>query len=242
MVYERIRSKMAAGKKQLAILIDPDKADDGRLREIVRISALAGVDMFFVGGSLLTADTMAHCMAELRRQCDIPVVLFPGNAMQVHPGADALLFLSLISGRNAEMLIGKHVVAAPYVKAAQLEVIPTGYLLIDGGKTTAVHYMTHSLPIPSDKPDIAACTVLAGEMLGLKMMYLEAGSGALHAVPVAMVEAVRKQTRLPLIVGGGLRTPADARSRWQAGADVLVVGTAAEEQSGVIAAMAAARD
>lgn len=242
MVYERIRSKMAAGKKQLAILIDPDKADDGRLREIVRISALAGVDMFFVGGSLLTADTMAHCMAELRRQCDIPVVLFPGNAMQVHPGADALLFLSLISGRNAEMLIGKHVVAAPYVKAAQLEVIPTGYLLIDGGKTTAVQYMTHSLPIPSDKPDIAACTVLAGEMLGLKMMYLEAGSGALHAVPVAMVEAVRKQTRLPLIVGGGLRTPADARSRWQAGADVLVVGTAAEEQSGVIAAMAAARD
>ena len=238
MVYQGIINSVSQGKKQLAVLIDPDKANDGLLKEIIQTSLQSGVDYFFVGGSLLTTDNMARCIVELKTQRDIPVVLFPGNTMQVQAGADAILFLSLISGRNPEMLIGKHVIAAPYVKAAALEVIPTGYMLIESGKATAVQYMSHSLPIPSDKVDIAACTALAGEMLGLKMIYLEAGSGAQNTVPCEMVTEVRKQIKLPIIVGGGIRTPETARQLWHAGADILVLGTAVEKSNGIIAEIA----
>lgn len=242
MVYEQICEKRIAGRKQLAILIDPDKAVLSELPQLIRIGAEAGIDYFFIGGSLITSDNMTQCMAEIRRHCSIPLVLFPGSTLQVQPGADAILFLSLISGRNAEMLIGKHVVAAPYVKAAGLEVIPTGYLLVDGGKPTAVQYMTHSLPIPSDKPGIAVCTAMAGEMLGLRAIYLEAGSGALQTVPSDMVAAVRSSVQVPLIVGGGIHDAETARCLWAAGADMLVVGTAAEQDSSLIRSIAAARD
>lgn len=241
MLYQKILNNQSAGRKQLAILIDPDKAEPAQLDETIRIALSSGVDFFFTGGSLLTADRMERCIAALKTQQEIPVVIFPGNTLQVHPGADAILFLSLISGRNPEMLIGKHVIAAPFVKAAGLEVIPTGYMLIEGGKTTSVQYITHSHPIPADKAEIAACTAMAGEMLGLKMIYLEAGSGALTPVSCEMVASVRKQTAVPLIVGGGIRNPETARQLWDAGADMLVVGTAIERDPSLVTAIARQR-
>ncbi|MEM9025002.1 MAG: geranylgeranylglyceryl/heptaprenylglyceryl phosphate synthase, partial [Bacteroidota bacterium] len=156
-------------------------------------------------------------------------------------GADAILLLSLISGRNAELLIGHHVVAAPYLKASGLEVLPTGYILVDGGRPTTASYMSHTTPVPSDKKDVAACTALAGEMLGLRMIYLDAGSGALQPVPPAMIRAVQAQVQVPVIVGGGVTNAEQARQAYEAGADVLVVGTAAEKDVQVIREIGASR-
>jgi putative glycerol-1-phosphate prenyltransferase len=242
MLYKKITENISQNKKQLAVLIDPEKAKDAGLKETIRIAKECSVDFFFVGGSLLMSDNMDQCIAEIKAQCDIPVILFPGNALQVNPKADAILFLSLISGRNPDMLVGKHVIAAPYIKAAGLEVIPTGYMLIESGTSTAVEYMSHTIPIPSGKSDIAVCTAMAGEMLGLKMIYLEAGSGAQVPVPCEMVAAVRQQIKLPLIVGGGIRTAEPARQLWDAGADILVVGTAIEQNAGMVAELAQQRN
>lgn len=240
MLYSKIIEASNLGKKQFALLIDPDKPDLTRLAETAAIAQQSNVDLFFIGGSLLTSDKLEQCISVLKAHSNIPVVLFPGNTMQIHKSADAILFLSLISGRNPEMLIGKHVIAAPYIKEAGLEVIPTGYMLIDSGKPTAALYMSNSQPIPSDKNDIASCTALAGEMLGLKMIYLEAGSGAMHPVPCEMVTAVRQQISLPLIVGGGIRTPETALALCNAGADILVVGTAIESNTTLIPSIATA--
>ena len=179
-------------------------------------------------------------LSDIRRQCDIPLVLFPGNSFQLSWRADAILFLSLISGRNPELLIGQHVVAAPFLKMSPLEIISTGYILVDGGVTTAVQYMSNTYPIPAHKDDIAVCTALAGEMLGLKMMYLEAGSGAIRPVSESMIEAVRGAVSVPLLVGGGIRTPEKAAAKLRAGADVVVIGNAIEQDPGLIREMAAA--
>ncbi len=233
-MYKQITTAINQGKKQIALLVDPDRPDLKNLANTAKLAMQSNVDLFFVGGSLLTSDRLEQCIAVLKDHSGIPVVLFPGNTMQIHKSADAILFLSLISGRNPEMLIGKHVIAAPYIKEAGLEVIPTGYMIIDSGKPTTALYMSNSIPIPSDKNDIAACTAMAGEMLGLKMIYLEAGSGALHPVPCEMVAAVRKEIQLPLIVGGGIRTPETAQALCDAGADILVVGNAIEENPALI--------
>lgn len=212
----------------MAVLIDPDKQTEQELQAFAKQLAKASVDFVFVGGSLLMADRMKSCVQTLKSVLDIPVVIFPGNEIQIVPQADALLFLSLISGRNPEMLIGKHVVSAPLLKQSHVEVIPTGYILIDGGRPTSVVYMSNTAPIPYDKNDIAACTALAGEMLGLKLIYLEAGSGALHNVSSTMIQAVKQQISVPLIVGGGIRDVETARIVCEAGADVIVIGTALE--------------
>jgi putative glycerol-1-phosphate prenyltransferase len=177
-----------------------------------------------VGGSLLTSDTLYHCVRTLKENSNIPVVLFPGNTYQIARNADAMLFLSLISGRNPEMLIGMHVLAAPYIKLAGLETIPTGYMLIDSGKPTAVTYMSNSFPIPNDKKDIAACTAMAGEMLGLKLIYMDAGSGADKTIPEDMIRFVKDSIDVPLVVGGGIKSPEQLQSILDAGADVAVVG------------------
>ncbi|HQP15927.1 MAG TPA: geranylgeranylglyceryl/heptaprenylglyceryl phosphate synthase, partial [Bacteroidales bacterium] len=168
-VYDQIMQKVAGGQKQLSILIDPDNMPQAQVKNIAEAAADAGIDYFFIGGSLITNDNLDKSIETLKRFSSIPVVIFPGNTMQINSRADALLFLSLISGRNAEMLIGKHVIAAPYIRNAKLEVISTGYMLIESGKPTSVAYMSNSLPIPRDKDDIAVCTAMAGEMLGLKM-------------------------------------------------------------------------
>lgn len=211
-------------QKQLAVLIDPDKLSDDQFAEISKISGEAGVNFLFVGGSLLTSDTLFRCIRTLKENSDIPVVLFPGNTYQVSRNADAMLFLSLISGRNPDMLIGMHVIAAPYVKLSGLETIPTGYMLIDSGKPTSVTYMSNSMPIPRDKKDIAACTAMAGEMLGLRLIYMDAGSGADAPISEEMISFVKGSIEAPLIVGGGVRNPEIAEKMFNAGADTIVIG------------------
>jgi putative glycerol-1-phosphate prenyltransferase len=221
-------------KKQLAVLVDPDKQSDDEHRKIARLGQDAGVDFFFVGGSLLTSDSLYHCIRILKENSNIPVVLFPGNTYQVSRNADAMLFLSLISGRNPDMLIGMHVIAAPYIKLSGIETVPTGYMLIDSGKPTSVSYMSNSFPIPNDKKDIAACTAMAGEMLGLRLIFMDAGSGAKIPVPLDMIRFVKDSIGVPLLVGGGLRTPEDVRQTLRAGADIVVVGNRFEENPELI--------
>ena len=228
-------------RKRLAVLIDPDKHSDESLAALVGIADTSKADCFLVGGSLLVRDRQERTIAAIRSLSRIPVLLFPGSDLQLSPNADGILLLSLISGRNPDLLIGRHVVAAPYLKASGLEVIPVGYMLIGTGTATTVAYMSNTLPIPAEKADIAACTAMAGEMLGLRALYLEAGSGAQHPVPQALISKVRAATALPLIVGGGITTPEQARNAYEAGAGMVVVGNAAERDPSVIAAIARAR-
>lgn len=240
LVYNTIVEKMNAGRKQLAVLIDPDKTEDASLQSLLKYSVDAGVDYFFVGGSLLINNRMDECIKILKQANNIPVVLFPGNTLQMSWKADAILFLSLISGRNAEMLIGRHVISAPYLKLSPLQVIPTGYMLIESGRPTAVSYMSNSDPIPADKDDIAMCTAMAGEMLGLKLIFMDAGSGAINPVSNQMISHVKQSIGVPLIVGGGIRTPEKAAETASAGADVIVIGNAAEKDPALVAEIAAA--
>ncbi|MFA5419259.1 MAG: geranylgeranylglyceryl/heptaprenylglyceryl phosphate synthase [Bacteroidales bacterium] len=221
-------------KKQLAVLIDPDKLSQDQLIETAKLSQQAGVDFLFVGGSLMTSDMLFHCIRILKENSTIPVILFPGNSYQITRNADAMLFLSLISGRNADMLIGMHVLSAPYIKLAGLETISTGYMLIDSGKPTSVTYMSNSFPIPNDKNDIAACTAMAGEMLGMQTIFMDAGSGALRTVPEQMISFVKGSIGVPLIIGGGIRTPETAKNILNAGADIIVVGNRFEEDPKLI--------
>lgn len=221
-------------RKQLAVLVDPDKQTIKETERTARCAADAGVDYFFVGGSLLVNNQLEECVKTLKENSQIPVVLFPGNTMQMSWKADAILFLSLISGRNAEMLIGRHVIAAPYLRMSPLEVISCGYMLVESGKTTAVQYMSNTMPIPADKLDIAICTAIAGEMLGLKLLYLEAGSGARQCVPTEMIEQVKQSITIPLIVGGGINTVEKTSSACKSGADIIVVGTAFEQNPNLI--------
>jgi putative glycerol-1-phosphate prenyltransferase len=237
-IYQDILNKSGSGKKQLAVLVDPDKLINRDVENIALNSARSGVDYFFVGGSLLVNNEFDQCIKTLKANSEIPVILFPGNTMQMSWKADAILFLSLISGRNAEMLIGRHVIAAPHLKMSPLEIISCGYMLIESGKSTAVQYMSNTVPIPSDKLDIAICTAMAGEMLGLKLIYLEAGSGAQQCVPLEMIRQVKENINIPLLTGGGIRTPESASEAAKAGADIIVVGTAFEKNSGLIDEMA----
>ena len=196
------------------------------------------VDFFFVGGSLVVTDTLDSMVATIKKHCSIPVVLFPGSPDQITPKADALLYLSLISGRNSELLIGQHVISAPFVKQSGLEIIPVGYMLIDGGSPTTVSYISNTNPIPANKNDIAICTAMAGEMLGLKLIYMDAGSGASKAISTTMIKEVAKHIQIPLVVGGGITTPEKAMENCQAGADIIVVGNAAEKDPVLITAIA----
>lgn len=228
-MLELLRQRNQSGKKSLAVLIDPDKADDAsRLKHLVHLANENLVDFFFVGGSLITTTNLSEVIRLIKEEADIPVVLFPGSPLQIDPAADAILFLSLISGRNADLLIGQHVQAAPILKNSRMEVLPTGYMLVSSGKTTSVAYISNTTPIPEDKYSLAACTALAGEMLGLQLIYLDAGSGAEREISPRMVSAVRKSVGLPLIVGGGISTPQKALAALEAGADTIVVGNALE--------------
>ncbi len=221
-------------KKQLAVLIDPDKLSQDKLVSISKIAKDAKVDFLFVGGSLLTSDSLFHCVRTLKENSEIPVILFPGNSYQISRNADAMLFLSLISGRNPDMLIGMHVLSAPYIKMAGLETIPTGYMLIDSGKPTSVSYMSNSFPIPYDKKDIAACTAMAGEMLGLKIIFMDAGSGAQNTISEEMISFVKGSVDIPLIIGGGIKTADTLSSVLNAGADIVVVGNLFEKNPDLI--------
>jgi putative glycerol-1-phosphate prenyltransferase len=224
--------------KKIAVLVDPDKPTDEQIIQIAKRSQESGVDFFFVGGSLLTNDNLDSCIKLLKIHAKIPVILFPGNTNQLSNKADGFLFLSLISGRNAEMLIGRHVIAAPYLKLSGLEILPTGYMLIDSGKPTSVSYMSNTVPIPNDKFDIAICTAMAGKMLGMKLIFLEGGSGAERSVSDEMIKMVHGSINIPLIVGGGIRTPERAAQCARAGADVIVIGNALEKEPGLLSQFA----
>lgn len=225
-IYNRLSD---TSKKKFVVLIDPDKPTDKEIIDIVEKSKNVGVDFFFVGGSLLTTDSLDNCIKLIKQHSDIPVLIFPGNSLQISKWCDGFLLLSLISGRNSEMLIGRHVIAAPYLKLYGNEIIPTGYMLIDGGRQTSVSYMSNTTPIPHDKDDIAMCTALAGEMLGLKIIYLDAGSGAITPVSAEMISKVKQTIEVPLIVGGGINTPEKAAIAAKAGADIIVIGNALEK-------------
>lgn len=239
-VYQSICKGKVQARKQLAVLVDPDKTDDRKLSKLADLAGSGAIDYFFVGGSLLVNNELDSCIKTLKSSSGIPVILFPGNTLQMSYRADAMLFLSLISGRNAEMLIGRHVVAAPYLKLSNVEVIGTGYMLIESGKPTAVSYMSNSVPIPSDKNDIAMCTAMAGEMLGLKLIFMDAGSGAKNPVSATMIEHVSQSISVPLIVGGGISTPEKAAESARAGADLIVIGNAAEKEPSIISNISSA--
>lgn len=226
MFYSGILKKLESGKL-LAILVDPDKHDPGSIDALGEIAGRYGVDFILVGGSLVSG-SVDDTVARIRESSDLPVILFPGNVLQISPRADGILLLSLISGRNPEFLIGNHVIAAPVLSKTNLEIIPTGYILIENGRTTSVEYMSNTKPIPADKIELAVATAMAGEMLGHKLIYLDAGSGAVEHVNAEMIRAVRDRIRIPLVVGGGIHTADQIRGTYRAGADIIVVGSAAE--------------
>jgi putative glycerol-1-phosphate prenyltransferase len=229
-ILKSLRERSRLGKKSIAVLVDPDKIDDpNRLNHLLNLASENCVDYFFVGGSLVTTTNLSEIVRVIKENVTIPVILFPGNAIQIEPHADALLFLSLISGRNPELLIGQHVVAAPVIKNTKLEVIPTGYILINSGRTTSVAYISNTIPIPDDKYSLAACTAMAGEMLGLHCIYMDAGSGAEKEISSKMISTVRKAVDIPLIIGGGINTSRKAISALEAGADMIVIGNALEK-------------
>ena len=239
-LYDSLLTAKQTGQKKFVVLIDPDKLRLKNMQKVLELAVEVGVNYFFIGGSLVVNNMLDDCLKEIKKTCDIPMILFPGNSFQLSYRADAVLFLSLISGRNAELLIGNHVLAAPYLKLSPLEILPTGYMLINGGRPTTVSYISNTTPIPAEKDDIALCTAVAGEMLGLKLIFMDAGSGAHTPVSTSMIESVSSAIQVPLIVGGGIRTPEKALANVQAGADVIVVGYAIEKDPILVKEMAEA--
>jgi phosphoglycerol geranylgeranyltransferase len=226
-------------KKQLALLIDPENTKGHEdLAELLDVANKEKVDYIFVGGSLVTHNKIDEVVAAIKESTNLPIVLFPGGLNQISGHADAILFLSLISGRNPDFLISKQVAAAPLVKKLGLKVIPTGYLLI--GSTSSASYMSNTTPIPYNKLDIAKATALAGEMMGQKTIYLDAGSGASEPVRSEMISEVRKAINCPLIVGGGITGFEEAYAALESGADILVVGNATEKDPQAIKEIAGA--
>lgn len=230
-IYKQIITAQQQGKRLLAILLDPDKVDGEQLDVLIDKIGQSGATHILIGGSLLFVDQQDAIITALKAKLTLPILLFPGNAAHINNRADGILFLSLISGRNPEYLIGQHVQAAPILKQSQLEVISTGYILVESGKQTTVSYISGTTPVPNDKPEIAVATALAGEMIGHKMIYLEAGSGAQMPVPLEAVRKVAEYITIPLIVGGGIRTKAHMEQVYQAGATMVVIGTAFEKDN-----------
>lgn len=239
-VYKSLLEKKKKGTKSFALLIDPDKVTTSSLTPLLDLAIAAKVDYLLVGGSLVISDHLDECVLYIKKLCAIPIILFPGSPSQISRHADALLYLSLISGRNPELLIGQHVISAPFVKKSGLEIISTGYMVIDGGAPTTVSYISNAAPIPADKAEIALCTALAGEMLGKKIIYMDAGSGAKKAISEEMIRAVATNIDIPLVIGGGILDAEKAYLNCKAGADVIVVGNAIEKDPSLIKEIASA--
>jgi phosphoglycerol geranylgeranyltransferase len=225
-VLEILNRSKKENKKLLGVLLDPDKAPVGdALKQFINCCEEIHADIILAGGSLITKGNLGELIREIKSHTKVPVLIFPGDASQISKDADAILLLSLISGRNPEFLIGQHVAAAPHLKQAGIEIIPTGYLLIESGIVTTASYISNTVPVPSSKNDIAACTALAGEQLGMKVIYLDGGSGAKQPVPASMINTVCNFISIPLIVGGGIRDLNSAKAAWNAGADLVVIGS-----------------
>ncbi len=223
-VHHNLLSGYQEGVKKVALLIDPDDFDPNLFGYEKLPFQEKCIDFIFVGGSLLSSNHMQEVVGLVKKHSNVPCVLFPRNSIVIDASADAILFLSLISGRNPEYLIGHHVVSAPIIKRSQLEVLPTGYMLVNSGRATSDSYMSNTTPLPNDKPALAASTAMAGEMLGLQVLYMDTGSGADYPVSPKLIRAVRSVTNVPLIVGGGLNTKERIKSAFDAGADVVVIG------------------
>ncbi|MBI1185105.1 geranylgeranylglyceryl phosphate synthase family protein [bacterium] len=216
------------GEKVFAALIDPDKLPAHEVHLKKQAFASTGIDLLLVGGSLVNQPKIDDLVLALKENFEQPVYLFPGSPVQFCHRADGLLFLSLISGRNADLLIGRHVEIAPTLKASTMEIVPTGYMLVNDGRATSASYISNTLPIPATKWDIALATAQAGELLGLQCIYMDAGSGADEHIPLKTIEKVAQGIDIPLIVGGGIKTAAQREAIWKAGADMVVVGSALE--------------
>jgi phosphoglycerol geranylgeranyltransferase len=230
-IYNYLLNTISAKGAAYLLLIDPDKIAHSKLPVFVKHCQESGVDAFLLGGSLMMNDHFEDFILTVKKNCTIPTIIFPGGVNQVSPNADAILYLSVVSGRNPEHLIGKHVLAAPFVKQAGIEPISTGYILIESGTVTTVQYMSESLPIPRNKPEIAAATALAAEYLGMKLIYLEAGSGARQTVPNDMIKAVSNYCSIPLVVGGGIKSSGEAGEKVRSGAKIIVTGNYFEDEN-----------
>jgi putative glycerol-1-phosphate prenyltransferase len=228
-------------EKSIALLLDPDKSDRIYLRSILKTAGECKTDFIMAGGSL-TFTGIDQLIDSIRQFCQIPVVLFPGNLLQLSHKADYILLISLISGRNPELLIGNHVIAAPYLANVRKQLISTGYILIGCGSKTSVEYISQTEAIPSDKPEIIVATAMAGEMLGLSMIYLEAGSGAPAHVPVSVIKSVRENVSVPLAVGGGIRNKNEVEEIFNAGADLIILGNGCEKKPRLLAEACKVRD
>lgn len=225
--YQKIVQTRAKHTKMLGVLIDPDKYTNNMLNSVIDYAQQTNVSFFLIGGSLVSKnvnDTIHY----IKEQSGLPVFLFPGNLLQLCDQADGILLLSLISGRNPEYLIGNHIHAAPFLRKSGMEIIPTGYMLVDTGKRTSVEYISNTLPIPNNKADIAIATAMAGEMLGMKLIYLEGGSGAQEPINTKIISEVKSNISIPLIVGGGIRNASQASEILSAGADCIIIGNAIE--------------
>lgn len=220
-------------KKALAVLIDPDQGSEAVLKT-AQLCQHHAVDFIFVGGSLITNGVLKDTLKIIKQNYFGLVYIFPGNELMIDEQADGILLLSLLSGRNSEFLIGKHVVAAPNLIKSKLDIVPTAYLLIDGGKETSVSYISNTKPIPADKPDIALATALAGQLLGMQCLYMDAGSGAHQSISVKMIQKVKSQIKIPIIIGGGIKTSETAINIYKAGADAIVIGNGVEDNQSLI--------
>jgi phosphoglycerol geranylgeranyltransferase len=240
-LLDELLALRAHGRKALAVLLDPDDFVPERIHHLLHLTRQHPVDFFLVGGSLVLTEHQAALIGLLKAEAPrIPVLLFPSHALHVDPAADGILLLSLISGRNPDFLIGQHVVAAPRLRQSGLQLLPTGYMLVDSGRATTASYISGTAPLPYDKPSIAAATAMAGEQLGLRLMYLDGGSGAQYPVSAAMIRAVRAAVEVPLIVGGGLNTAEKIAAVLAAGADLIVVGNHIERDPNFLAEAVAA--
>jgi putative glycerol-1-phosphate prenyltransferase len=229
------------GNKSVALLLDPDKASAEGLKNTLRIASECKTDYILAGGSL-TFNSIDNLIDTVRGFCSIPIVLFPGNLLQLSLKADAILLLSLISGRNPELLIGNHVIAAPFLRSVRDKLISVGYILVGSGKKTSVEYISQTEAIPADKSDLVVATALAGEMLGFHMIYLEGGSGAENPVPPEIINAVRENVSIPIAVGGGMRSRQEISDAFHAGADLIILGNGCEKNPGLLAEACAIRD
>lgn len=236
-----MKAKKFPGKKSIALLLDPDKTRDESLRKILKIAENCRTDFIMAGGSL-TFSSIDQMISDVKKHCRIPVVLFPGNLLQLTHKADIILLLSLISGRNPELLIGNHVIAAPFLRNVRHKLISVGYILISCGSKTSVEYISQTEAIPSDKPEIVVATALAGEMLGLNLIYLEAGSGASNTIPVSVIRSVRENITVPMAVGGGISNKKEVEEIFKAGADIIVLGNGCEKNPDLLIEACSVRD
>lgn len=229
--YNHIQKRMRDKGAAYLILLDPDKLSLDRAKIFLKHCEQSGVDGFLIGGSLMMSGNFESLIEQVKINTNLPAIIFPGSIDQVSSIADAILFLSVVSGRNADHLIGRHVIASPMIKRSGIEPISTAYVLIESGVTTTAVYMSGSMPLPRNKPEIAAATALAAEYLGMKLIYLEAGSGADQTVPDEMIKAVAKTCSIPVMVGGGIRSPMVAREKVENGANIIVTGNYFEDEN-----------